>query len=167
LAEIADRREKSAFVKSIECTDESHSLSDTGGASPQRDITEADAIYAFVENSGRLDQILANIQTLFLGPDIVDLPIHLIGTDSISWLLHPGTHHIRLPEVDLEDLHCGIIPVAGTAVLSTKGLKWNLDNTELKFGGLVSTSNAFEKSDVVIETNNTVLWTMDVMKNLL
>jgi len=122
-------------------------------------------VYAFVENSGRLDQIMANIQTLFLGREYIgDIPIYLISTDCVSCLLPPGHHKIRLPDFNLKGLHCGLIPMDGTAVISTKGLKWNLENEELKFGALVSTSNAFGEHEVHVETDNSLLWTMDLVK---
>jgi len=130
-------------------------------------------IYVYVENSGRLDQIMANIQTLFLAAEcLYNIPIYLINSESITCLLEPGKHHIQLPhhsqQSDSDDflskLHCGLIPMAGPTIVTTSGLKWNVTNEELKFGALVSTSNALLDKDIYIETDKPLLWTMDIMK---
>jgi len=136
-----------------------------GEQETSRSSCKIGAIYAFVENSGRLDQIMANIQTLFLGADYVGgLRIYLISSSSVTWLLTPGVHEIRLPaREDLSGLHCGLIPISGPATLTTSGLKWNLKGDEMRFGGLVSTSNGFLESKVRIETNNDILFTMDLL----
>jgi len=135
-----------------------------------------DVVYAYVENSGRLDQIMANIQTLFLSDEYLPCnPVYLINSQSISWLLQPGKHNIHLSQeilstVDndsdmvLDHLHCGLIPLAGPTLVTTSGLKWNLKQDELKFGALISTSNAFASKEVVIETDKPLLWTMDIIK---
>lgn len=133
-------------------------------------------VYAYVENSGRLDQIMANIQTLYLSYEYLPHnPVYLINSESISWLLQPGRHVIHLLEevlssvgIDtdllLNSLHCGLIPLSGPTLVTTIGLKWNLTRDELKFGALVSTSNAFASKDIMVETDKPLLWTMDIIK---
>lgn len=122
-------------------------------------------VYAFVENSGRLDQIMANLQSLFLAPGSLG-DVYLLSSESVSWLLPPGSHHISLPQTQLTGLHCGLIPLAGTTTITSKGLKWDLDEGQLKFGSLVSTSNAFLSNDVHIKTDNHLLFTMDIIKSI-
>lgn len=141
-------------------------------------LKQVEVIYAYVENSGRLDQIMANIQTLFLAQEYLsNIPIYIINSENISCLLEPGKHHLQLTlhshqgdseQIDSNDflskLHCGLIPMAGPTIVSTSGLKWNVTNEELKFGALISTSNAFSNKDIYIETDKPLLWTMDIMK---
>lgn len=57
---------------------------------------------------------------------------------------------------------CGIIPLCGPTRVSTIGLKWNLDDTVMEFGGLVSTSNEVVGSQVLISSDKPLLWTMEI-----
>lgn len=146
-------------------------------------LAEIEAVFSFVESSGRLDQIMANIQTLFLAQDLIRLPVYMLSSTGLSWLLPPGKHQINVRsdqsdasiqshDTDLtnqgvgvvsERSHCGLIPLDGRSVVSTSGLKWNLDKGVLRFGELVSTSNGFDltQEHVLIETDKPLLWTMD------
>ena len=56
---------------------------------------EFDDIVAFVENSGRLDQIMANIETLFLKRNC-GKRLYLVSSDSISFLVPPGVNFIKV-----------------------------------------------------------------------
>ena len=58
---------------------------------------EFDDIVAFVENSGRLDQIMANIETLFLKRDC-GKRLYLVSSDSISFLVPPGVNFIKVTD---------------------------------------------------------------------
>jgi len=126
-------------------------------------LSEVEAVFAFVENSGRLDQIMANIETLFHAPGLLPCPVYLVSSSGLSWLLGPGDHEIRVEDLVTEDSHCGLIPLDGEAKVTTSGLKWNLDNGSLRFGQLVSTSNGFDlkQENVKITTDKSLLWTMD------
>ena len=128
-----------------------------------KQLSELEAVFAFVENSGRLDQIMANIETLFHAPGLVPCPVYLVSSRGLSWLLGPGDHEIRVEDLVTEDSHCGLIPLDGQAEVTTSGLKWNLDKGILRFGHLVSTSNGFDKTKekVKITTEKSLLWTMD------
>ena len=126
-------------------------------------LSEVEAVFAFVENSGRLDHIMANIETLFLAPGLVPYPVYLVSSRGLSWLLGPGDHEIRVGDLITEDSHCGLIPLDGGAEVTSSGLKWNLEKGILRFGHLVSTSNGFDltKEKVKITTDKSLLWTMD------
>jgi thiamine pyrophosphokinase len=84
------------------------------------------------ETSGRLDQILSNINTLFKVkkldfPNADRVKVYMISSNSISWLLEQGTHKIHIPEhVIKKQLWCALIPIGGKSLVTTKGLKWNL-----------------------------------------
>jgi len=132
-------------------------------AKTNNSLADIESIFAFVESSGRLDQIMANIQTLFLAPGIVKWPVMLMSSNTLSWILPPGQHQIMTGKRVSDDSHCGIIPLDGKAILTTSGLKWNLKQEALRFGDLVSTSNGFDlsASSVKIKTDTSVLWTMD------
>jgi len=89
--------------------------------------------------------------------------IVLLGEPSISYLLSPGLHRIEPLEIESSPgNYCGIIPINGKCNrISTKGLGWDLNEQELEFGKLVSTSNYIKHNieAVEIETSDFVLWT--------
>ncbi|KAJ8733431.1 hypothetical protein PYW08_001729 [Mythimna loreyi] len=129
---------------------------------------ELSHIIAIAQTSGRFDQIIANVQTLFLVKEELLLDantnVFIISDDSISWLLLPGDHVIYIPEETR--LHkrawCSLVPVGDTCQhVTTTGLKWNLDNQQLRFGGIVSTSNTFDGSEkVTVKCSHSLIWSM-------
>ncbi|KAG5668611.1 hypothetical protein PVAND_016547 [Polypedilum vanderplanki] len=118
------------------------------------------------ENSGRLDHIIANINTLYknqLKSNEISRPVFMLSSTSISFLLPEGKSEIHIPEC-AKKLWCALMPIAGPTTVSTEGLKWNMKNFEMKFGGLVSTSNKYDGiSDFVkVECNLPILWSMGI-----
>ncbi|XP_073235231.1 thiamine pyrophosphokinase 1-like [Porites lutea] len=111
----------------------------------------------------RLDQTIANIESLFHMTKITDKPIYLMSEESIACLLLPGKHVIHV-NTGLEGDWCGLLPIGAKCThITTTGLKWNLTDGQLEFGSLVSTSNTYEGSDpVTIEIDTAVVWTMGV-----
>ncbi|EER39399.1 thiamine pyrophosphokinase Thi80 [Histoplasma capsulatum H143] len=95
--------------------------------------------------------------------------LYLISEQSISFLLHRGCNRIHTPGGSLMGTsptpapasspapttttmpfaeNVGIIPIAGPAVITTRGLEWDITDWKTQFGGQVSTSNHV-RSDVV------------------
>nr|XP_054751529.1 thiamin pyrophosphokinase 1-like [Lytechinus pictus] len=125
---------------------------------------KVDSIMVFGAFGGRLDQTLANINTLFIASTITDLPVYLLGDGSLCCLLLPGRHRIKV-NTGIEDKWCGLIPIGAECKrVSTTGLKWNLENQSMKFGGLVSTSNSYapDAQEVTVSTEQPLLWTMGI-----
>lgn len=119
-----------------------------------------EVILAFCETGGRMDQVMANINTLYLARDhMPSIPLYLVSSHSISCLLAPGQHKIETVHTNL---HCGLIPLSGEAVVTSTGLKWDLTGQKMKFGDLISTSNKVVASKVTVDTDNFLLWTMDL-----
>jgi uncharacterized membrane protein YgcG len=54
---------------------------------------------------------------------------------------------------------CYSVPPATLPLLPRRGLRWNLEQTEMRFGGLVSTSNLLEADEVHVESDADLIWT--------
>jgi thiamine pyrophosphokinase len=124
-------------------------------------------VVALCDTSGRFDQILANVNTLFKNlqkPAEISPPVFILSTNNLTWLLAAGDHQINIPD-QVRKLWCALIPLEPTTVTTT-GLKWNLTNTTLMFGGIVSTSNKYDESSVVVKisTDKPLLWSMGISK---
>ncbi len=69
-----------------------------------------------------------------------------ISESSVFKLLSIGMHNIYLSEI-FSGKGIGLIPLS-ESIISSKGLKWNLDKTPSKVGGdLISTSNQIDDSN--------------------
>ena len=96
-----------------------------------------------------------------------NVPITLAGRYSSITALAGGTTAIHNARAFAQGRYCGVGPAGGPAVVSTTGLRWNLDATRLRFGAgaRVSSSNEVvyegegEDGTVVLEANAPVLWT--------
>lgn len=126
-------------------------------------------IIVIVETSGRMDQIMANINTLHKFKKINrKFQIFLMSSQGLTWLLEPGKHKIEIPEwIINEKRWCSIIPIGSSANVTTNGLKWDMTERNLEFGELVSTSNTYsgDESVITIETDKNVIWSMGTFKN--
>ena len=79
-------------------------------------------------------------------------------------VLPSGRHEMNIGQ-NYDGEWCGLIPLAGPATISTTGLHWNVTNSQMKFGELISSSNKLDGSGkVTITTDNSIVWTMDVAK---
>eukprot|EP01038_Epipyxis_sp_PR26KG_P009946 gene9946-13379_t len=114
---------------------------------------------------GRLDQQIANINTLYSMKSSF-CRIVLLDDESTTFLLKGDadmTHEIRLiRENDIEGPVCGLLPLGHKVEnIKTTGLKWNLENESLEMGKRISTSNqVLDGIDTVTVTTNTdILWT--------
>ncbi|XP_064118432.1 thiamin pyrophosphokinase 1-like isoform X2 [Macrobrachium nipponense] len=114
----------------------------------------------------RFDHVIANLSTLYKVEHVVPVPVIVVSGASLFWLLSEGDHTIQVSqEIILNPLRswCGLVPLGYPATVTTKGLKWNLDNQILGFGHLVSTSNTYDpthEGQVTITTCQPLLWTM-------
>ncbi|XP_044972942.1 thiamine pyrophosphokinase 3 isoform X2 [Hordeum vulgare subsp. vulgare] len=109
---------------------------------------------------GRFDHEMGNINVLHLFPNI---KIVLLSDDCLIFLL-PRTHSHNIHiERSVEGPHCGLIPI-GTPSTSTTttGLRWNLDNAHMSFGGLISTSNIVDEDQVMVTSDSDLIWTISL-----
>uniref|UniRef100_A0A061S914 Thiamine pyrophosphokinase n=1 Tax=Tetraselmis sp. GSL018 TaxID=582737 RepID=A0A061S914_9CHLO len=104
---------------------------------------------------GRLDHTLGNLNVLY---SFQELNLVLCGDGNLTRLLPAGTSVIH-PDRAMEGPTCGLIPLGGPVRATTTGLRWNLDNTEMRFAGLVSTSNMIDADEIVVHSDGPLLWT--------
>ncbi|XP_002064804.3 thiamin pyrophosphokinase 1 [Drosophila willistoni] len=118
-------------------------------------------VVVFNDNSGRLDQLMANLNTLYkVQKD--NCKVYLLSGDSITWLLRPGKHTIQIPlDLVTGQRWCSLMPIGAMAHnVTTTGLKWNLYHAQMEFGGMVSTSNTYSTEFVQVETDANLIWSM-------
>ncbi|XP_055612842.1 thiamin pyrophosphokinase 1 [Uranotaenia lowii] len=140
-------------------TDFTKSLKALQTTGHDRQITR---VLVLCESSGRLDQIMANINTLYLARAILpNAFVFLRSSNSLSWLLPIGNHCINIPKrLVQEHIWCALIPIGQRVICSTTGLRWNLENRVMEFGSLVSTSNTYASEEVFVQTDGPVIWSM-------
>jgi len=109
---------------------------------------------------GRFDHEMGNINVLHIFPNI---NIILLSNDCLIFLL-PRTHNHEIHvERSIEGPHCGLIPIGMPSTsTTTTGLRWNLDNTSMSYGGLISTSNIVEDDKVTVTSESDLIWTISL-----
>jgi len=117
-------------------------------------------IVALGAQGGRLDHILGNLSILYM---YRHLPLVLMGDGNLTRLVPKGKVVIRTSRH--EGPKCGLVPLAGRATASSRGLRWNLSETVMHMGGLVSTCNELDNSstnEVFVETDADLIWTTEL-----
>ncbi|TFK27212.1 thiamine pyrophosphokinase Thi80 [Coprinopsis marcescibilis] len=111
--------------------------------------------------SGRLDQTIHTLS--YLHKLRKTHTVFAVTDDNVGWVLDSGEHDIEIDHSFLGQT-CGLLPVGvAKTVLSTRGLRWNLDEQESSFGGLVSTSNHLVPGENVwVKTTDPIWWTMEL-----
>ncbi|KAK6940966.1 thiamine pyrophosphokinase, thiamine-binding domain [Dillenia turbinata] len=111
---------------------------------------------------GRFDHEIGNINVLY---KFSGMRIILISDDCLINLLpssHPHEIHIHS---SVEGPHCGLIPIGmPSGKTTTTGLQWDLNDTEMRFGGLISTSNIVKGERVTVKSDSNLLWTISIKK---
>ncbi|KAL1892418.1 thiamine pyrophosphokinase [Ceratocystis pirilliformis] len=133
-------------------------------------IREADTsaprdIIAIGGCGGRVDQGVAQLHHLYLFQSSVSR-IFLLNSESVTFLLAPGKHVLRVKDdaTEIFGKHVGILPMDGTAHITTRGLEWDVTNWETSFSGAISTSNHVlpQTTHIEVETDNAVLFTISL-----
>jgi len=148
-------------------------------SSPDQDTTDLQKCMLFIEKEeekrkttfntvmilgglgGCLSHVFANINVLY---QYKSRRLILIGQENVG-LLCPSQQITHIQVINLQKYkYCSVIPVGGVAhAVSSTGMKWNLDNATLEFGGLVSTSNEVVAERVSITTPHApLLWLLDL-----
>ena len=109
-------------------------------------------------HGGRIDQLFATINTACRFSALFD--IVSIGEESLLIVLPPGDYEFILPDACINN-HCGLVPLLGRVdSVTTDGLEWNLSNSLLEFGELISTNNLIRNKKIQIKNSNFILFTI-------
>ncbi|KAL9385000.1 hypothetical protein Peur_022010 [Populus x canadensis] len=109
---------------------------------------------------GRFDHEAGNMNLLYR---FSTMRLILLSDDCLIYLL-PSTHlHEIYIQSSVEGPHCGLIPIGMPSVsTTTTGLQWDLNNTEMRFGGVVSTSNLVRGEKITVQSSSDLLWTISI-----
>ncbi|TKR67949.1 hypothetical protein L596_024017 [Steinernema carpocapsae] len=112
--------------------------------------------------SGRFDHILASLNSLLLAKRLFETPFVAIDDVNLITVLSEGEHRLQI-DGTLTTRVCGLIPFCQQkAIVSTTGFRWNLEERELAFGGLISTSNKVVADSVWIKTSAPLVFTIEL-----
>uniref|UniRef100_A0A0R3S398 Thiamine diphosphokinase n=1 Tax=Elaeophora elaphi TaxID=1147741 RepID=A0A0R3S398_9BILA len=115
---------------------------------------------------GRFDHVLSSLNSLLRFDSCETIIID--GVNLVTILREGSTSLEFTGGQHLLTGKCGVIPfVQRETVVSSSGLKWNLDNTELAFGKLISTSNEMVSDTVAITCTAPVVFTLELSEDAL
>ncbi|KMZ60861.1 Thiamine diphosphokinase [Zostera marina] len=111
---------------------------------------------------GRFDHEMGNINVLYR---YSDLRMILLSDDCLIHLLPKNKRHEIHILSSVEGPHCGLIPIGSSSTTTTTtGLRWNLNDTKMEFGGLISTSNLVHDDIITVCSDSDLLWTISIKK---
>ncbi|GMS92070.1 hypothetical protein PENTCL1PPCAC_14245 [Pristionchus entomophagus] len=123
--------------------------------------------------SGRMDRAMSTIHSLV--PDLstkssshsAAAPTFVLDGENLVCVLPKGEHRLALgPRTNLTDV-CGLIPICQKETkVTTRGLRWNLENAPLSFGGMISTHNELDNDEVSITTSAPLLFTLELLASI-
>lgn len=108
-----------------------------------------------------MDQTLSNINQLYC--HAAERKLYWLSTQNLVTILSAGKHAIHVDS----GVKCGLIPVGGRVEnVTTEGLKWDMSEQCLEYGGLVSSSNEAVSPVITVETSHRVLFTVEIADRL-
>jgi thiamine pyrophosphokinase len=114
---------------------------------------------------GRVDQGLSQLHHLYMAGTDASLHIGrvvLLTTKSITFLLQKGLNKVYTPPGKGLAENVGILPIGRPAVISTRGLEWDVHDWRTEFGGQISTSNHIKSGVVEVQTTEQVIFTIEL-----
>lgn len=131
---------------------------------------------------GRVDQAFSQIHHLYSmaqAESSAGGSLYLISEESITFILRRGKNAIHVPGTRYQSQgqaetegreylqeNVGIIPVTGLARITTSGLEWDVEDWPTSIGGQLSTSNHIRAEKVSVESEESVLFTIELAEGL-
>lgn len=128
-----------------------------GPPSPQDlEIEDQPLILVLGAFGGRIDHTISNLNALY---QFRHLNIVLWGEGNLVRLIRGPGEILIEPELDIEARGgCGLVCLGEPCLASSRGLKWDLKDTRLSIGGLLSTCNKILGKEVWVKTDKDLLW---------
>jgi thiamine pyrophosphokinase len=138
-------------------------LLDLKRSGQSRSQTTYEDVFIVSSLSGRVDHAIGLLHGMLCEQQRDPaLRLWLFSEISVTFVLHPGRNVIFLKEWQRYFTpSVGILPVYGEAVISTKGLEWDVKDWRTSLGTQVSTSNHIVAETVEVETDINVLFTLE------
>ncbi|KAI4216153.1 MAG: hypothetical protein LQ351_001653 [Letrouitia transgressa] len=114
---------------------------------------------------GRIDQALSILHHLYKSgeEDTLKYRLFLVSPHSVAFVLVKGSNLIVAPSTHFSSrASIGIIPIGRPAIVSTRGLKWDVDDWPTEFGTQISTSNYAINDCVSVTATERVLFTIEI-----
>ncbi|KAG6816296.1 hypothetical protein H0H87_007179 [Tephrocybe sp. NHM501043] len=138
------------------------------GAIEEKEISESTKYDIVILGglAGRLDQTIHTLSYLHKLRK-TRVRVFAVTDDNVGWVLDEGEHVIEIDH-DLLGQTCGLLPVGvDSTILTTSGLRWNLEEHPSSFEGMMSTSNHLvpEEKEVRIRTSRPIWWTAELRRS--
>jgi thiamine pyrophosphokinase len=132
-------------------------LSSLGSPGRQHDVLVLGTL------AGRVDQGLGLLHEMVREEAKHEkLRVWLFSECSVSVILRSKHSAIQgLTSSGLFTENVGLVPVYGPAIISTRGLEWDVQEWPTHMGGQVSTSNHVKADTVHVETDTPILFTIE------
>ena len=131
----------------------------------QNELLDVSGVLIASNKSFSIPQIFDYLQLMFACHKVLqskNVSISSVFGHSYTCVLPEGYSELQVCSGHEGD-YCGVLPIGDAVTLTTTGLVWNLNNSQMKFGGLISSSNKLDGSGkVTIDSDGPVLWTMGV-----
>lgn len=118
-------------------------------------INETDKILILGATGNRFDHACANIKSLYTYASLKNM--YLLGEDNFLFLLNKGKNVIHVDDRVFKK-NCGLLPIGEKCIVTTVGLKYNLNNEQLSFDTIISSSNEITEENVQVISSAPLLW---------
>lgn len=121
----------------------------------QNIIKENDKILILGATGNRFDHACANIKSLYNYSSLKNM--YLLGEENFLFLLNKGKNVIHIDERVFKK-NCGLLPIGEKCIVTTVGLKYNLNNEQLSFDTIISSSNEIIEEKIQVISSAPLLW---------
>lgn len=152
-------REKGVEVRDLSHDQDSTDLEKCLQAAKEAGCERVCVVGQFAGVEGRLDHTFAAMNAMHKAAHVQEICVAMVSDDCICALLREGRH--RLGGFAAPPSSCGLVPLGGPVKASTKGLQWDVEDADLEWGGLISTSNCLDSNGdgfVWVDTTGPLLW---------